>query len=573
MHPRNRYCRAKPDFARLALADPRLAPHLTHGHRRRRPTAAAEQAQEGRVRQDEEPSARRPTAKRRRDDGGSDRGSGSSSGSGSHPARILDFTNPAALVALTRALLRVDFGLEWDMPLDRLCPTVTSRLNYLHWVEDLLALSAAATVGDDDDGEGEEEDTTALAKRHWQHQHNGNGGIVRGLDIGTGASCIYPLLGVAMHDNWHFVATDIDPVSLRHAMQNVTRNNLNKRVALLLTDNRAAVLRPALNAAGWRDGTMADTVVFDFTICNPPFFDEDHMLPVSTATGKSATTNETIYPGGEVAFVTRIAEESAALPKSLVTWYSAMLGIRASLKPLVATLHRLGAVAVRSTRLEQGRKYRWAIAWSFTARHARAGVPDQTGDMGNVLRSRPRMAVNSTGGAAAQTGPKKAARNRYTRLLALTGIDVGEVRRRIDDFVVDNDGWEKVESGCSGGGSSSSSSSSAFPVWGTTHAGDDDNDACDTEHVSMVSSSNGWRVRLHLTLQQQGQQPDGHATPAPGVGVEILVETIDSSRPLNMSGTARLMQRLERDLKRTGRYWRRRLAAQVCDQSDRPSIN
>ncbi len=533
MHPRNRYCGAKPDFARLARDDPRLAPHLTHGssgggrgpQRPRRAAEADADAGGGGERGGAagEPAAkrpRRPAAKRRRTD------------AGHRPARVLDFTDPAALVALTRALLRVDFGLDWDMPLDRLCPTVTSRLNYLHWVEDLLALSAS----------------------------DGHGGIVRGLDIGTGASCIYPLLGVAMHDDWHFVATDIDPASLRHAVQNVTRNHLNERVALLLTDSRAALLRPALNAAGWRTGDGTDTAVFDFTMCNPPFFDEGHLLPASTATGKSATANETICPGGEVAFVSRIAEESAALPKSVVTWYSAMLGIRASLKPLVATLHRLGAVAVRSTRLEQGRTYRWALAWSFVAGHARAGVSDQTGDMGNVLRWRPRKAADTTGAAVAPPGPERAARNRYTRQLTLLAIGLDEVDRRIDDFVVDNDGWERVESGGGGGStrsgsSNSGGSSSALPVWDTAEAGDDnDDEGGDTAQASLVSSSNGLRVRIGLTVQP------------PGVDAEIAVETIDSSRPLDMSVTARLVQRFERDLKRTGRYWRRRLAAQARDR-------
>ena len=89
MHPRNPYRDKPPDFAALARRHPCFARHV-HGA----------QAQ-------------------------------------------LDWGDPAALVELSRALLLEDFGVHWDIPPDRLCPTIPSRLNYLLWIEDLLALRAA----------------------------------------------------------------------------------------------------------------------------------------------------------------------------------------------------------------------------------------------------------------------------------------------------------------------------------------------------------------------------------------------------------------------------------------------
>ena len=53
-------------------------------------------------------------------------------------AYTLDFSDPAALRELTCAVLQRDFGLKVKIPLDKLIPAVPQRLNYVHWIEDLL---------------------------------------------------------------------------------------------------------------------------------------------------------------------------------------------------------------------------------------------------------------------------------------------------------------------------------------------------------------------------------------------------------------------------------------------------
>lgn len=98
---------------------------------------------------------------------------------------------------LTKTLLKLDFGLEIELPEDRLCPPVslllfhdaslsrltrtsqvTNRHNYILWLKGLL------------DSTSYEQSDDKLV----------------GLDIGTGASCIYPLLGCAQRP-WEFIAT------------------------------------------------------------------------------------------------------------------------------------------------------------------------------------------------------------------------------------------------------------------------------------------------------------------------------------------------------------------------------
>ncbi len=55
---------------------------------------------------------------------------------------LADFKKPECLRALSWALLKNDFQLDVDMPLDRLIPTVPLRLNYILWLEDVLSCSA-----------------------------------------------------------------------------------------------------------------------------------------------------------------------------------------------------------------------------------------------------------------------------------------------------------------------------------------------------------------------------------------------------------------------------------------------
>lgn len=82
-----------------------------------------------------------------------------------------------------------------EIPLDKLIPTVPLRLNYILWIEDLLSISKK---------EGE----------------------VRGIDIGCGASCVYPLIAAKKYC-WKMIATEIDEASFEYARRNVLRNNLD----------------------------------------------------------------------------------------------------------------------------------------------------------------------------------------------------------------------------------------------------------------------------------------------------------------------------------------------------------
>ena len=158
MHPRNIYKDAPPNFQDLAEQFPGLKPYLVQ-----RPDGDA--------------------------------------AANTSASVSLDFDNPAALRALTVALLRRDFNLDIDIPLNKLIPTVPSRLNYVLWMEDLLKA----------------------------HKLDVPPGDVLGLDIGSGASCIYALLGWRKN-GWRFITTELDEEALRYAHENVVRNEADEKV-------------------------------------------------------------------------------------------------------------------------------------------------------------------------------------------------------------------------------------------------------------------------------------------------------------------------------------------------------
>ena len=69
-------------------------------------------------------------------------------------AYTLDFSDPEALRELTCAVLERDFGLKVEIPLDKLIPAVPQRLNYVHWIEDLLMCCGAGDSQLSQRGEG-----------------------------------------------------------------------------------------------------------------------------------------------------------------------------------------------------------------------------------------------------------------------------------------------------------------------------------------------------------------------------------------------------------------------------------
>lgn len=180
-----------------------------------------------------------------------------------------------------------------------------------------------------------------------------------GLDIGTGASCIFPLLGTSLHSHWNFLATEIDPISYAAAVENVERNSkISSRIQMI----KASTYNYFDDAL-----KVDDKTVLMFSMCNPPFFaskDEADTNPSKCCMG---SMQEMVYEsGGEIGFVGRMIEQSVSYRRRCV-WFTSMIGRKSSLRKLIAMLRSLEEVTYYcTTEFCQGRTKRWGMAWTFS---------------------------------------------------------------------------------------------------------------------------------------------------------------------------------------------------------------
>ncbi|CAI8617727.1 unnamed protein product [Vicia faba] len=286
-----------------------------------------------------------------------------------HPR--IDWTDFNATRELTRILLLHDHSLNWWIPDGQLCPTVPNRSNYIHWLQDLLSSNIIVP------------DTISSA----DHSK------VRGFDIGTGANCIYPLLGSSLF-GWTFVASDVTDVAIQWAEINVNSNphvselieirrvQCNATTSGLLQDEEPVLsatevenlpkLPLDLNACEHNSyrgppilvGVVREDEKFDFCMCNPPFFESLEEAGLNPKTACGGTSQEMVCFGGEKAFITRIIEDSTQL-KHNFRWFTSMIGRKSNLKCLTSKLWEVGVTVVKTTEFVQGRTSRWGLAWSF----------------------------------------------------------------------------------------------------------------------------------------------------------------------------------------------------------------
>ncbi|MGL5050538.1 MAG: 23S rRNA (adenine(1618)-N(6))-methyltransferase RlmF [Fusobacteriaceae bacterium] len=248
----------------------------------------------------------------------------------------IDFSFNEAVISLNKALIKTYYKIDnWNIPEGFLCPPIPGRADYIHYIADLLSENVNINV----------------------------------LDIGTGANCIYPIIGSQSY-GWNYTASDIDPKSIENAEKIVNSNEkLKNKVRLKLQKDKNHIFT----------GIIDENDRFDLTMCNPPFHSS---LEEALKANKRKVDNlnkgnkdikkglnfggqkaELWCTGGERLFLKKMAKESAIFAHQ-VTWFTSLVSNNENVKPTIKILEKLGAQC-KVLEMSQGQKISRILAWTF----------------------------------------------------------------------------------------------------------------------------------------------------------------------------------------------------------------
>ena len=257
----------------------------------------------------------------------------------------IDFQNVLAVRMLNRALLKTYYNINfWDIPPNYLCPPIPGRVDYIHYLADLLAES--------------------------NNQEIPRGRNVKVLDIGTGASLVYPLIGQSEY-GWHFTGVDIDPIAIKSAQQICQFNKL--KITLRHQNNRENIFK----------GVIEPRDAFHVTMCNPPFHSSIEQADKGTqrkwanlGKGHSQKLNfggqnaELWCPGGEIKFIASMVEQSMEFAEQCL-WFTSLVSKKDNLQPLSRILEKAKVANFKVIEMAQGQKTSRFVAWTFVKENQR----------------------------------------------------------------------------------------------------------------------------------------------------------------------------------------------------------
>lgn len=290
--------------------------------------------------------------------------------------QTIDFSKPHAVKALNTALLKHHYQIkQWDTPAGYLCPAIPGRVDYIHYLAELLSSTSFP----------------ASVKKT----------VINALDIGTGSGAIYPLLAHKIYD-WNVVCSEIDPKSIQSAKENIEKNELEQSITLRPQPEEKHIFR----------GIIQPDEFYHISLCNPPFhksFEEANAgtkrkwenlngkkSPKHSSNANSDKTAdqrseknldkdsgnhevkstkkaplnfggqhaELWCAGGEVAFIRNMIHESKFV-RHQVLWFTCLVSKKDHLGDVKLALKKAKVKQRKVIKMAQGNKVSRFVAWSF----------------------------------------------------------------------------------------------------------------------------------------------------------------------------------------------------------------
>jgi len=261
----------------------------------------------------------------------------------------INFSIPKAVRLLNKALLLKYYNVnDWDIPEGNLCPPIPGRADYVHYLADLLS---------EEKGEIP------------------TGNSVKGLDIGTGANLVYPLIANFSY-GWEMLGTDVNQNSLENAQNILNQNSkLSSTIRLKYQPASEHIFK----------NIISKEEKFTFSMCNPPFHDsEESALQGNRRKNNNLRKTKTQKPnlnfsgqqselwceGGEMAFIKKMINESVGF-SSQVLWFTSLVSKKDNLHQLTTLLKNLKVPEFKTIDMAQGQKISRILAWTFIPKENR----------------------------------------------------------------------------------------------------------------------------------------------------------------------------------------------------------
>ncbi len=252
-----------------------------------------------------------------------------------HGNVTVDFSDPDAVKMLNRAILKKDYGIKfWNFSSQSLVPPIPGRVDYLCELFDILEISSL-------------QESAKI------------------FDIGTGANCIYPILGVKMF-NWDFVASEVSVQSIKEANLIIEANHLNNSIKVRLQENKQHILKNVLN----------EEEKITASICNPPFYKNEEDAIKATKKKWRGLKQEGIernfggkatelwYKNGEKGFIQNYIYDSSFY-KYNCAWFTCLVSDKDLLRPLKVALKQYNPAQVKVIKMKAGTKVSHVLLWSY----------------------------------------------------------------------------------------------------------------------------------------------------------------------------------------------------------------